>query len=132
MEVTDKRTLILEGTDLSDTARARRFVRRHAENSVNSDLELATSELVSNAIQYGAEGVTVIVHHDADGVSVTVENEVGGDDVPDDVSSWTIGDPAARSGRGLAIVRAVSDHVELVREGRRLSITAHIAGGSER
>jgi hypothetical protein len=32
----------------------------------------------------------------------------------------------------LAIVRAVSDHVELVREGRRLSITAHIAGSSQR
>jgi anti-sigma regulatory factor (Ser/Thr protein kinase) len=128
MELNRRRALILEGLDPADAARARRFVRHEigagADESFTADLELATSELVSNAIEHGAAGVTVIVHDDGRGVAVTVENERAGPDVPRDVSSWTIAGPFEPGGRGLGIVRAISDHVDLSHDGSRVSITA--------
>jgi anti-sigma regulatory factor (Ser/Thr protein kinase) len=128
MEANRRRALILEGLDLADAARARHFVRHEvaagADDTLTADLELATSELVSNAIEHGAAGVTVIVHDDGTGVAVTVENECADPDIVGDVDSWTIAGPFAPGGRGLGIVRAVSDHVDLSHDGSRVSITA--------
>jgi anti-sigma regulatory factor (Ser/Thr protein kinase) len=128
MEVSRRRALILEGLEPDDAALARRFVRREigagADESLSADLELATSELVSNALEYGAPGVTVIVSDDRSGVAVTVENEGAGTAVSHDVGSWTIAAPSEPDGRGLGIVRAVSDRVDLSHHGSRISITA--------
>ena len=128
MEPTRTPPLVLSGTDLSGAASARRFVRQQVRSvtagDVTSDVVLATSELVTNAVQHGPSStVTVTVHTDDNTVAVTVENDGSAPDVPTDVGDWTIAAPSAPNGRGLGIVRAISDRVEMTRTASSVSIT---------
>lgn len=106
---------------------ARRFVQTVLPDAVPvdvaSDLTLATSELVTNAVENGsgtAIQVTVRVAEDAASVTVTST----GESVPvAAVEQWQIADADALSGRGLGIVRAVADEIEVARSGDSLAIT---------
>ena len=81
------------------------------ESDLPGDLELAVSELVSNAIEHGPEEpVTVIVAATADTVVVSVRSVRSPSGIADP-STWASPLPAVRTGRGLAIVRSISDEV---------------------
>ncbi len=113
--------------------RARRFVRASASNALEradrgrdlaGDLELAVSELVTNAIEYGrAEPVTVsIVEHVAPArVVVSVRSARTSSGITDP-TTWSSPLPAVRTGRGLAIVRSVSDEVEVEADASTVTV----------
>lgn len=117
--------LVLAGDEPEEVATARGFVARLlaglGRNDVTADLVLATSELVTNAFQHGSSSdVTVRVGIEGHTASVTVDNEtVNG--APGD-EDWTMAGPLEPDGRGLAIVRAVADRIDVRRDGDRLSI----------
>ena len=108
----------------SSIGEARRFVRGVAagvatgvaagsEDDVHSNLELATSELVTNAVEYGLQApiaVSVAITPDAGLLSVRSARSSSGIADP---STWAGPLPAMRTGRGLAIVRAISDDVSV-------------------
>ncbi|HWL43971.1 MAG TPA: ATP-binding protein [Ilumatobacter sp.] len=111
---------------------ARRFVARtfagRVPRDVIADLVLVTSELVTNAIEhgYGADGERGPVHVAAQvgSASATVSVRSPGDDRLADPDDWEIPTPEVRTGRGLGIVRRVSDHVEVVRQDDQVEISA--------
>lgn len=73
------------------------------------DVQLAVSELVTNAVTHGSGPTVVVVGYTPDHVHCSVSSDREGD-VP--VPVGTEAPPSsARSGRGLAIVRAVADQV---------------------
>jgi len=108
------------GGQTSSIRAARLFVRQAAaevldlegpESDLPGDLELAVSELVTNAIEHGLdEPVTVIVAATADTVVVSVRSVRTPSGIADP-STWASPLPAVRTGRGLAIVRSISDEV---------------------
>lgn len=118
--------------DTASIATARRFVARafsgRVPREVIADLVLATSELVTNAIEhgYGRDGhaapVRVTVHVDAGRATVAVRSP--GDLHLGDPAAWNLPDPAVRTGRGLGIVRQMADHVEVVQGAGQVEITA--------
>jgi anti-sigma regulatory factor (Ser/Thr protein kinase) len=106
--------------DTTSIGAARRFVRETTLESSNGrrddrlgDVELAVSELVTNAIEYGLdEPVTVTVTVNLAAVVVSVRSARTSSAIADP-STWAGPLPAMRTGRGLAIVRAVSDDVSV-------------------
>ena len=102
----------------SSIGSARRFVRDATadvmdgrEQDLRSDLELAVSELVTNAVEYGTDApITVSVTVTPANVVVSVRSERSSSEIADP-STWAGPLPAMRTGRGLAIVRAISDDV---------------------
>ena len=86
-----------------------------------ADLKLAVTEACGNAVRhaYPADGgvVRVVYEVDSDVIDVTVEDEGSGipfEDLPAD--PLVDGDPA-ESGMGLAIIRAVTDELEVTERG---------------
>lgn|GEM_PF-1772024 len=116
LEVSERRF----GGHTSSVRAARLFVRQAAaevldlegsESDLPGDLELVVSELVTNAIEHGLdEPVTVIVAATADTVVVSVRSVRTPSGIADP-STWASPLPAVRTGRGLAIVRSISDEV---------------------
>ncbi len=91
----------------------------HASDDIVEQLQLVVSELATNAIQYNNCGtLTVDVHADDDGWVIDVSNAEGlaGTEIP------ALPDPSALSGRGLFIVDAIMDRVELVDVAGRLHL----------
>jgi len=114
---------------MSNVSVARRFVRNELEGRVPeqtvTDLMLATSELVTNAFEYGfPQAVRLTVRRDHDEASITVES--GGDAarVPD-VETWTAARADRISGRGLGIVREIADDIDVERLRSGVVITVH-------
>jgi anti-sigma regulatory factor (Ser/Thr protein kinase) len=116
-------TRATERTFSADTAsigEARRFVRHIAAESMNGrgddllgDVELAVSELVTNAVEYGLdEPVAVRVTIAPASIVVSVRSARTSSAIADP-STWAGPLPAMRTGRGLAIVRSVSDDVSV-------------------
>jgi len=113
---------------------ARSFVRQAAavvldlagpESNLPGDLELAVSELVTNAIEHGlGEPVTVMFAATADTVVVSVRSVRTLSGI-DDPSTWASPPPAVRTGRGLAIVRSISDEVSVGADDA--TVTVHCA-----
>ena len=111
---------------------ARLFVRQAAaevldlagaESDLRCDLELAVSELVTNAIEHGLEKpVTVIVAATADTVVVSVRSARTPAGIADP-STWESPLPTVRTGRGLAIVRSISDEVAV--DADDATVTVH-------
>ena len=100
---------------------ARRFVREAAgaighvgrANGLRNDLELAVSELVTNAVEYGLdEPIAVRVTISPATVVVSVRSARTSSEISDP-STWAGPLPAMRTGRGLAIVRSISDDVSV-------------------
>lgn len=98
-------------------ARVAQVARRGgADAGVIDDLELAVSELATNVVQHaGATEVSVTVRHEPGRWIL----EIDGTDDLDSVDT-VLPAPDALSGRGLFIVQAVMDEVEIVDDdGRR-------------
>jgi anti-sigma regulatory factor (Ser/Thr protein kinase) len=86
------------------------------------DVELAVSELVTNAIEYGlAEPVTVRVAADTDALVVSVTSARSGPGIADP-STWAGPLPAMRTGRGLAIVRGLTDEVSVAADDTTVTV----------
>jgi anti-sigma regulatory factor (Ser/Thr protein kinase) len=105
--------------DTSQLAEIRRFVRtwfaqRDVPANVIDDFELAVSELATNATQHGA-GATIEIELgvDGDGFSAVVSADTEHAGRIGTVDSWQIAAADAMSGRGLGIVAAVMDVVEV-------------------
>ena len=116
--------------DTTSIAIARRFVARalagRVPREVIADLVLATSELVTNAIEHGhAEPVGVTV--DVGGSAATVTVRSTGRAQVSDHAAWDLPSTEVRTGRGLGIVRRVSDHVDVIHTGDSLHISARRA-----
>ena len=120
------------GGQNSSIRAARLFVRQAAaevldlagpESDLRCDLELAVSELVTNAIEHGLEGpITVIVAATADTVMVSVRSVRTPAGIADP-STWASPLPTVRTGRGLAIVRSISDEVAV--DADDATVTVH-------
>lgn len=86
---------------------------------------LAVSELVSNAVQHGPPTeIRVEVDVEGDEIELRVRQRAEARAVPVPESWHLPDDPAQTSGRGLAIVAAVSDSVEVVVESYVVEIRA--------
>lgn len=114
--------------DLGEVPDARRFVAEALRGfaiaeSVLADVVLAASELVTNAVEHGRGIVEVEVAEERGVIRVSVSNDGSADLGP--VSTWS--PPAAGEvrGRGLAIVRALSDDVTVVNERQRLTVSLY-------
>ena len=82
-----------------------------ADNALIGDLELAISELATNVVQHSdAHTISVVVRRDADRWTLEVDDAEG----IDTHASHSLPAPEALSGRGLFIVHAVMDEVELI------------------
>ena len=110
-------------------ARARRAVAeflalRGVPTVVVDDMELVTSELVTNAIIHPPPPVDVVRVEVAasDTVSVAVSNVGAATAIPP-VESWRTPSPHALSGRGLAIVKRLSDAVSVRQVGDMAVVT---------
>jgi len=116
----------------SSIGAARLFVRQAASRVVDlagpgsnlrGDLELATSELVTNALEHGLEEpVTVIVVAASGAVVVSVRSVRTPSGIADP-STWAGPLPTVRTGRGLAIVRSISDEVSV--DADDATVTVH-------
>lgn len=116
--------------DLAEVSTARRFVRANlpdVPDAVSADAQLITSEMVTNAIEHGVGGpVIVVVSRREHFVALTVES-VGPAPGVGAVDEWKLAAADEITGRGLAIVRAIADDVEVIRSPGRLVITATLA-----
>ena len=84
--------------------------------------ELAFGELLANAMRYAPGPVRVLAFHDGDGIAQLTIEDTGTGFTPDQQAV----DPLAETGRGLALVRAVANTVEIeptVRGGSRVTVT---------
>lgn len=108
--------------DVTEISKARRFVRRiarpHLDADRLSDLELVTSELVTNALEHGddtcgdgdgAVEVEVAVHVSADVLDIMVTAPAS--ELPR-FEPGTV-PVSSRRGRGLSIVTALCDNVSV-------------------
>ena len=121
--------LVLPGVSTSEVTKARRFVQRQLADRVahrlSAAMQLAVSELVTNALQHGAPGsVIVTVHVNAERAWIRVAGESSRSATLPPEHEWAVSNAASITGRGLGIVKAVSDRVRVVRQGRHLVITA--------
>jgi len=108
---------------------ARRFIGawvsdRTSDRTTIGDLELAVSELVTNAIEHGdnAEPVEVAVGLDGDVLTVSVRSH-GNVSALAPTSEWEVAGFEAIAGRGLGIVRAVVDRIDVTRESDMVTVT---------
>ncbi len=100
--------------------RARRFVAGHVHrwcyDPIVADVELLTSELVTNAVVHAGGPLVVEVVDDGDGVVVAVADRT------EDLPRQRPAAPADPGGRGLGILSAVASSwgVERVEHGKRV------------
>lgn len=121
-------------TDTINVPIARRFARDVAgasgiAGSVLADLELVTSELVTNAIEHAlGDRVEIRVRVEAPRhatartsveISVTSIGNAGG--VPP-AELWRVAGPDSVAGRGLGIVRALADRIEVHHHDDRVTV----------
>jgi anti-sigma regulatory factor (Ser/Thr protein kinase) len=123
----------------AEVASARHAVVRHLRNCgvssvVIDDIELVTSELVTNAIVHprptGRPNVVHVHLAVSDVVELAVAN-VGSTATIPDVHEWTQVPSAAISGRGLSIVRRLCDDVVVAQRGEHavVSCRRHLPDG---
>jgi anti-sigma regulatory factor (Ser/Thr protein kinase) len=102
------------------------LAQRGVPSTVIDDIELVTSELVTNAIIHPrpAAGEPAIHVHLVltDAVEIAVANIGSAGTIPP-VAEWRPAPAAAPSGRGLGIVRRLCDHVTVEQRGGRAVIT---------
>ena len=115
--------------ELEEVAAARELVRIHlpdVPSDVSADAQLVLSELVTNAIEHGRSGPVVVAIDRREGdVVVTVES-VGAAPRVGPPDEWRVAEAHEVTGRGLGIVRAVADSVDVVKSADRLVVTARI------
>lgn len=88
-----------------------------------ADMAVVLSELASNALA-GAEGtdtgIDIRARIDGDELQLEVANQVGG--AVDHVLRWDLDDPLRGGGRGLMIVRAYTDTLEIDSAGSTVTV----------
>ena len=89
----------------------------------SGDIVLAASELLSNGIEHGEGGCLLDMRRIQDQLILTVTNSVTNADILP-AEWWQMPDATERAGRGLAIVRAVADAVELRTTPTSVSVSA--------
>lgn len=114
--------------DTNNVSVARRFVRSAlawcGTPDVVNDLELVSSELVTNAIEHGSgRAVDVIVRYDGTAVVSLSVTSRGNPDKVDPTDEWQIAGADSITGRGLGIVRMLVDNVDVHRNDQELTIT---------
>lgn len=111
-------------SNVSNLGRLREHVALSARETGASDdiveqLQLVVSELATNAMKYhDADTLTVAVHGDGSSWTIDVSNADG----LADIEAPSLPDPSALCGRGLFLVDAVMDRVELVDVAGRLHV----------
>jgi anti-sigma regulatory factor (Ser/Thr protein kinase) len=111
-----------------NVAAARRFVAERLDgvspdSRIVDDFRLATSELVTNAVEHGNhERVIIELAVKPDLVSLSVTSHSPYDHVAP-VCDWSVADADEITGRGLGIVRTLADDVSVSRGGGMLTIT---------
>lgn len=126
MAVTSELSTMVEA-DMAAVRTARQFVRSmladHTTLEICNDLMLGTSELVTNAVEYGTGSAIQVTVRVADGRAAVTVTSAGGSDAIGSTTDWHVAGADARSGRGLGIVRAVSDEVSVNDSDGAVSIT---------
>jgi serine/threonine-protein kinase RsbW len=93
------------------------------DDDIAADLLVVVSELMTNAVAHGTgDPVGLAVREAAGCIEVTVVSGGRADVGP--APNWTMPSPGSIGGRGLALVRALSDRVEAGSDGDRFAITA--------
>ena len=116
--------------DVAQVGVARRFVRTQLGGFVPDDVamevELMASELVTNAIEHGTPGtlpISITTTRNDQQASITVASW-GRSAGVGPVTEWQIAAQGQSTGRGLGIVRAIADEIEVVQSVENLTITA--------
>lgn len=87
------------------------FLRqRGVSSSIIEDVQLVTSELVTNGVLHGERGPIGVAVDVSDAVVLTVSNVGPIGPIPS-VDTWSAAPPTALTGRGLGIVRRLCDDV---------------------
>ena len=126
----DARVLRVPGVELADLSMARAFVRGQLSHTVPEqvvrDLELIASELVTNVWAHAAPAsVNLGVSVSEDRATVIVESANAASWFAPDVADWKMAEPDELTGRGLGVVRAIADGVDIDQRGAMLVISAH-------
>jgi anti-sigma regulatory factor (Ser/Thr protein kinase) len=104
------------------------LVRQPLDPVEVDDLVLVASELCANAVRAasGAPGaLSLRAQVEGDAVVLEVEDDGSGlDRAPDGVDPEDVPDPAAEQGRGLYLVAALTDDLEVRRDGGRTVVRA--------
>lgn len=113
------------GADAVPTARHafETWLRQHARSDDDvHDMAVVLSELASNAAIGAAPGTAGSIHArvEAGELQLEVANDVEADDT--DVLRWDLDDPLRGGGRGLLIVRAYTDTMEVDSDGRAVTV----------
>jgi len=93
------------------------------------DLSLAASELAANVVQHGDADYLYVRLDDRDPNRWTLEVAGGRNRLPahlSDPSVWSVARPESSHGRGLGIVRAVVDDIEVLEHANGLAIPCHL------
>jgi anti-sigma regulatory factor (Ser/Thr protein kinase) len=105
---------------------ARHLARHGVPSTVIDDIELVTSELVTNAIIHprpvARDGVVHVHVGLSDAIELQVANTGPAASIPP-VEEWSPAPATAVSGRGLGIVRRLSDTVKVEQIGERAVVT---------
>ena len=115
--MTDRLVLRLRAR-AADVAQARHAVAafltdRGVSSTVVDDIELITSELVTNAVVHGRHG-SIGVEVDTEGEIVVTVSNLGPANAIPPIEEWRAASPLAPSGRGLGIVRRLCDDVAVL------------------
>ena len=111
----------------SEIRSARRAVVAHLAGRavptvIIDDLELVTSELVTNAVAHSPPDAAVRVELEvADDVVLAVSNVGSASAIPP-IEDWELAPPPPVSGRGLGIVRRLCDEVVVEQRGDRVNV----------
>lgn len=97
------------------------LMERGVLSTFAEDVQLVTSELVTNAIIHGRSGPIAVELELDEEIRLRVTNHGSVRTIPP-VEDWSVADPGARSGRGLGIVRRLSDEVDVVGDDSRSTI----------
>ncbi len=115
---------------------ARRFVtavltQRRADERVVADLTLVASELVSNAVEHVGDGAITVSVGSHDGVEwlLDVQCRVPPTGEYPPVADWIVARPDHPSGRGLGIVRGLTDTVAVEASGGLLVVRCRRRAG---
>jgi len=104
------------------------LLEHHADPRAVEDLSLAASELAANVVQHGGATELFVRLDGSDPRCWTLEVAGGHVRLPEnlaDPATWRVAGPDSSHGRGLGIVRAVVDDIEVIEDGRGLAIRCH-------
>lgn len=94
------------------------------------DLLVVISELAANAVRETTDdgrAPTVAAICDHDGIELAVENDVDAEGHLAAKDAWDLDDPLRGGGRGLLVVSALVDEVDVAVDGQRLCVRCRMA-----